>query len=77
MSPDCTIQLVSVCGISALIQHVDLVTTLLRGGSRSTSLIPGFCVHSRRRFNTICWELNLISGFFCFSLVKCLGGWNQ
>ena len=35
-------------------------------GSKSTSLSPGFCVHIRRQFNTICWELNLISAFFVF-----------
>ena len=48
MIPGCTIQLAFFCGLSALFQHVDLVTTLLR------------------QFETICWELNRISGFFAF-----------
>ena len=32
MSPDCTIRLVFFCGLSALLQHVDLLTTLIRAG---------------------------------------------
>ena len=39
---------------------------LLGLGSKSTSLSPGFCVHRPRQYDTICWELNLISGFFAF-----------
>ena len=46
-------------------QHVDLVP-ILGLGSTSTSLRPGFCVRRRRQYNTICWELNLISGPFIF-----------
>ena len=34
--------------------------------SKSTSLGPGFCLYRPRQYNTICWELNLISGFFVF-----------
>ena len=40
---------------------------LLGLGSKSTSLSPGFCVRRPRQYDTICWELNLISGFFVFS----------
>ena len=50
---------------------------LLGLGSKSTSLSPGFCVRRPRQYDTICWELDLISGFFVFFLVDCLGGWNQ
>ena len=39
---------------------------LLGLGSKSTSLSPGFCVRRPRQYDTICWELNLISGFFAF-----------
>ena len=35
-------------------------------GSKSTSFSPGFCVCIPRQYYTICWELNLISGFFAF-----------
>ena len=38
---------------------------LLGMGSKSTSL-PGFCVHRSRQYDTILWELNLISWFFTF-----------
>ena len=39
---------------------------LLGLSSKSTSLSPGFCVRRPRQYDTICWELNLISGFFAF-----------
>ena len=39
---------------------------LLGLGSKSTSLSPGFCVRRPRQYDTICWELNQISGFFAF-----------
>ena len=39
---------------------------LLGLGAKSTSLSPGFSVHRPRQYHTICWELNLISGFFGF-----------
>ena len=39
---------------------------LLRLGSKSTSLSPGFYVHWPRQYNTICWELDLVSEFFVF-----------
>ena len=35
-------------------------------GSKSTFLSPGFCVRRPKQYDTICWELNLISGFFAF-----------
>ena len=50
---------------------------LLGPGSKSTSLSPEFCVLRLRQYDTICWKLNLISGFFLFFLAVCLGGWNQ
>ena len=40
---------------------------LLGLGSKSTSLSPRFCVCRPRQYDTICWKLNLISGFFVFS----------
>ena len=43
-----------------------LLLPLLGLGSKSTSLSPGFCVRRPRQYDTICWELNLISGFFAF-----------
>ena len=39
---------------------------LLGLGSKSTSFSPGFCVCRPRQYDTNCWELNLISGFFYF-----------
>ena len=39
---------------------------LLGLGSKSTSLRPGFFVRRPRQYNSICWELNLISEFFAF-----------
>ena len=44
-----------------------LTLPLLGLGSKSTSLSPGFCVCRPRQYDTICWKLNLISGFFVFS----------
>ena len=38
MSPGCTIRLVFFCSLSALFQHVDLVTTCLRAGFQVLSL---------------------------------------
>ena len=46
---------------------------LLGLGSKSTSLSPGFCVRRPRQYNTICWELDLFSRFFCFFLDDLLG----
>ena len=40
---------------------------LLGLSSRSTSLSPGFCVCRSRQYNTICWEIDLFSGFFVSS----------
>ena len=41
---------------------------LLQLGIKSTSLRPGFIgVLRPRQFDMICWELDLISGFFAFS----------
>ena len=34
--------------------------------SKSSSLSPGFYVHRPMQADSICWELNLISGFFGF-----------
>ena len=39
---------------------------LLGLGSKSIFLSAGFCVHMPRQYNTICWELNLISRLFAF-----------
>ena len=37
---------------------------LLGLGSKATSLSPAFCKRRPGQYDTICWELNLISGFF-------------
>ena len=38
--------------------------------SKSTSLNPGFCVCRPRQYNTICWKLDLLSGYFVsFSMI--------
>ena len=39
---------------------------LLGLSSKSTSCSSGFCVRRPRHYNTICWELNLSSGFIAF-----------
>ena len=39
---------------------------LLGLGSNFTSLSPGFCVGRPRQYGTICWKLDLISGFLFF-----------
>ena len=39
---------------------------LLELGSKPTSVNPGFCICRPRQYDTICWELNLITGFFAF-----------
>ena len=39
---------------------------LLGLGSKPTSLSPGFCVRRPRQYDSIYWQLNLISGFFTF-----------
>ena len=49
-------------GLSLLI----LSLPLLGLSSKSTSLSPGFCVRRPRQYDMICWELDLISGFFAF-----------
>ena len=48
--------------------YSSLILSLLLLGlsSKSTSLSPGFCVCKPRQYETICWELNLISRFFAF-----------
>ena len=47
--------------------HLSLLPLpLLELGSKSTSLSPGFSVHSPRQYDTICFGLNLISEFFAF-----------
>ena len=43
-----------------------LLLPLLGLASKFTCLSPRFCVHRRRYYDTICWNLNLISGFFVF-----------
>ena len=40
---------------------------LLSLASKSICLSRGFCVLRPRQYSIICWELNLISGFFVFS----------
>ena len=42
------------------------VKALKSSGSIGSSLSTGFSVRRPRQCDTICWELNLISGFFAF-----------
>ena len=67
VSPGCRIQL-DFCSVVFLPYFSMLILSLplLGLGSKSTSLSPGFCVRRPRQYDTICWELNLISGFFAF-----------
>ena len=51
---------------SALLYMLILSLPFLGLGCKSTSLSPGSFVCRPRQFDTICWELNLISGFFAF-----------
>ena len=48
-------------------------------GSKSTSLSSGFCVCSRpKQYDTICWKVDLISGFFVLSwLIVWVDGINK
>ena len=52
-----------VLGLSLLI----LPLPLLGLASKSTTLSPGLCVGRPRQYDTICWKLDLLSGFFMFS----------
>ena len=52
-----------VLGLSLLI----LTLPLLGLASKSTTLSPGLCVGRPRQYDTICWKLDLLSGFFMFS----------
>ena len=46
--------------------------------SKSTCLSPWFSICSPRQYGTICWQLNLISGFFAFFwLTVWAGGINK
>ena len=54
-----------------------LSVPLLGLASRSLFLSPGFCVSRSKQYDTVCWELSFISGFFSFFVVNCLGRWNQ
>ena len=72
VSSGCMIRLVFFCGLFALFQYFDLVTTLLKAGFQVYLSYPWFCVHSLRQQDTICWELNLISGFFAFVCLSVL-----
>ena len=45
---------------------LSLSLPLLVLASKSTSLSPRFCVCRSRQYDTICWELNFISGLLFF-----------
>ena len=66
MSPGCTIWLTFFWVFLPCFGMFILSLPLLGLGSKFTTLSPGFCVSRWRQYNTICWELNLISGFFAF-----------
>ena len=50
-------------GLSLLI----LSLTLLGHGCKSTFLSPGFSECRLRQYDTICWELDLVTGFYISS----------
>ena len=77
VSPDCTIQLVFFCGLSALFQHVDLVTTLLRGEFQVYLSQSWVLCTQLKAFRHNSLGVESYFWVFCFSLVKCLGRWNQ
>ena len=75
-SPDCMVQRVFFSSFFAFFQHVDLVTTSLRAGFQVYR--PGFSECRSREYDTICWELNMSSGFFTFLwLIVCSDGINK
>ena len=72
VSPGCTIRLAFFWVFLPCFSMLILSLPLLGLGSKSTFHSPGFCVRSSKQYNMICWELDLISGFFVFFLVYCL-----
>ena len=76
MSPGCTIyDLFSSAVFLPYFSMLILSLPLLGLVSKSTSFNPGFCVRRPRQYDTICWKLNLFSGFFVFS--DFLFGWME
>ena len=67
VSPRCTIWLVFFWVFLPCCCMLIMLLPLLKMDLKSTSLSPGFCVCRQRQYNTICWMLDLISGFFAFS----------
>ena len=57
--------------------QLEIKATDLEKQNHAMNLSPGFCVRRPRQYNTICRELNLISGFFAFLWLFLWGGWNQ
>ena len=74
VSSGCTIQLAFFWVFLPCFCMLILSLPLLELGSKCTSLSPGFCVHRKRQYDTICWKLDLISEFFVFSWLIVLGG---
>ena len=66
-----------VLGLSSLFQHVDFVTTSLRAGFQVyLSLLWALCTKAKAvQYNLL--EVGSHFWILCFSLVDCLGGWNQ
>ena len=54
-------------GVSSLFLHVDFVTNSFRAGFQVCLSSPGFSVRRPRQYDTICWNFDLIFGFFAFS----------
>ena len=65
-SPGCTMQLVFFWVFLPFSSMLILSLLLLGLSSKSTSLSPDFCVCTPRQYNTISWQLNLISEFFAY-----------
>ena len=74
VSPGCRIQL----WVFLPCFHMLILSLHLLGlDSKSTTLSPEFCICRPRQYDTICWRLDLISGFFVLSWLIVFGGWNQ
>ena len=78
LSPGCMIWLGFLWVFLICFSMLILSLLLLWLGFKSIYLSPGFCAHRPRQYDRICWELDLISGFFAFSwLILWVDGINK
>ena len=66
MSPGCTIRLAFLWMSHLCFSMFILLLPLLGMGAKSTFLSPGFCVRRPEQYDTLYWEIGIISGFFAF-----------